>query len=146
MGRCVGDAPDLNPYERLSATQEPVVRIDFVGAGHPRTVAKSLKRALAARGKEIGLRRCEEIFAKMTGYQNWHELHVVTARTMVASMKDMEVGEAEAGARREQFASRLSELAQIDRAVADDIVDQIRPTGLRKKAEASLPEVGFPAP
>ena len=122
------------------------MRIDFVGVGHPKNVAKSLKRALAARGKEIGLLRCGEIFAKMTGYRNWHELQIAAARTKVPSMKDLEVGEAETAARHEQFASRLSEIAQIDRAVADDIVDQINPTGVRKKTEASLPKVGFPAP
>lgn len=82
----------------------------------------------------------------MTGYQNWHELQVVAAQTLVPSMKDLEVGEAETAACREQFASRLSELAQIDRAVADDIVDQISPTGARRKAEASPPAADFPAP
>jgi hypothetical protein len=54
------------------------MRIDFVGVGRPKKVAKYLKRALAARGQEIGVRTCEEIFAKMTGYTNWHELQVTT--------------------------------------------------------------------
>jgi hypothetical protein len=88
------------------------MRIDFVGIGRPKKVVKYLKRGLAARGREIGLRKCEEIFAKMTGYTNWHELRITATLTTVYYARDTEVGEVEAAARREQFVSRLSEHAR----------------------------------
>ncbi len=122
------------------------MRIDFVGVGHPKNVAKSLKRALAARGREIGLRKCEELFAKMTGYAHWHELRIATARITVPFAKDPEVGEAEAAARREQFVSRLSEHAGLSRDVAGDIVDELQPTGVRAKPRAGGSPPALAAP
>lgn len=122
------------------------MRIDFVGVGRPKKVAKYLKRALAARGREIGLRKCEEIFAKMTGYTNWHELRISAALATVYYAGDTEVGEAEAAARREQFVSRLSEHAQVSRELAGDIVDELRPTGVRAKPIVQESTPPLPAP
>jgi hypothetical protein len=122
------------------------MRIDFVGVSRPKKVAKSLKRALAARGRGIGLRKCEEIFAKMSGYTNWPELQITTALTTVYYARDTEVGEAEAAARREQFVSRLSEHAQVSRELAGDIVDEIKPTGVRVKPGAQESTPALPAP
>ncbi len=122
------------------------MRIDFVGIGRPKKVAKYLKRALAARGREIGLRKCEEIFAKMTGYTNWHELRINATLTTVYYARDTEVGEVEAAARREQFVSRLSEHAQVSRELAGDIVDELRPTGIRAKPIVQESTPALPAP
>jgi hypothetical protein len=43
------------------------------------------------------------------------------------------VGDAEAATRREQYVSRLSEHAQVSRELTGDIVDEVKPTGVRVK-------------
>jgi hypothetical protein len=120
------------------------MRINFAGVGRPKKVAKYLKGALAARGREIGLRKCEEIIAKMTGYTNWHELQITTALTTVYYARDTAVGEAEAAARREQYVSHLSEHAQVSRELAGDVVDEIKPTGVRVNRACKNPPQPFP--
>jgi len=122
------------------------MRINFAGVGRPKKVAKYLKRALAARGREIGLRKCEEIIAKMTGYTNWHELQITAALTTVYYARDTAVGEAEAAARREQYVLRLCEHAQVSRELAGDVVDEIKLTGVRVKPGAQESTPALPAP
>jgi hypothetical protein len=112
------------------------MRVEFVGVGHPKQIGKSLKRALAARGTDIGLRTCEEIFAKMTGYANWHELRIVALRNDTRFIKDEEAGEMIAAARRAQFVVKLAEHAGVSLPVAEAVVDAVRPTGMRVKREA----------
>lgn len=122
------------------------MRIEFVGVGHPMQIAKSMKRALAARGTEIGLRKCEEVFAKMCGYANWHELRKVCLPLSAGFVRDEEAGEVVAAARRHQFTVKLSELTRVSLSIAEGVVDQVRPTGKRVKPQAcevpSSPSIG----
>jgi hypothetical protein len=120
------------------------MRILFNGTGHPQNIAKAIKRSLATRGIEIGLRRCEEIFAKMTGYANWHELRIVSARIDVMSPLDEHAGAEAASNRREQFVHALAGHAGVDRDTAEEVVDQIRPMGRRQRASENH-EISGPA-
>lgn len=110
------------------------MRILFNGTGHPQNIAKAIKRSLSGHGVEIGLRRCEEIFARMTGYVNWHELRTVAAQTDVMSPRDAEAGPEVAAARHEQFVTELAAHAGLDRKVAEAVMDGIQPTGRRIRA------------
>lgn len=115
------------------------MRIEFVGVRHPMRIAKSLKRALAARGTVIGLRTCEELFAKMSGYVNWHELRAVCLRPGSQYLNDADAGEQVAAARRVQFIVKLGDLTKVSSQVAEEIIDELRPTG-KRRAEPSAPQ------
>lgn len=114
------------------------MRIHFRGIAHPTTLAKSLKRELAAHGREVGIRTCEQHIAGMTGYANWHELRKVNKGREAADPTDQEAGPKVAADRSRQYVAFLAPL--YGHSVAVDVVKAINPTG----SGARVPAVEAP--
>lgn len=114
------------------------MRIEFASTTHPSNVAKALKRELAAHGAEIKLSKVQDAVARMTGYRNWKDL-TSNVPSPTPSPFDAEASADEVKARRTRHVDILSETFSLARAKAGEIVDRIRPTGIRN-ALAVAPE------
>jgi hypothetical protein len=107
------------------------MRVVFRTTDHPKRVAKSVKKAAAARGFAISLGACQDLVARMFGYYDWHELHVVTLDSSDHSPRDEEVAPTVAEARRARQIDVLMK-AGLPKATAVEIVDELKPSGCRK--------------
>lgn len=108
------------------------MRIVFRTTDHPKQVAKSLKKITEARGFGRPLGACQDVVARMFGYHDWHELHVVTLDSSDQSSRDEEVDDREAEVRRAQQIDVLVK-AGLPETIATELVEELKPTGRRRR-------------
>lgn len=92
----------------------------------PKRKGKCLRRELEQAGFSLGLSKCHGLVARMYGFRDWHEFHNAVDG-VTASSDDEEVDE-DLFTRRFWFqVEKLTEIG-VSQAVAEDIIDRVRPT------------------
>lgn len=117
------------------------MRFVFEGTDHPSALAKSIKKSLARHGSPLGLRRCENLLAEMTGYANWHELRKVALSGEPRSPRDHDVAPDVASARRTWMLNVLVRRTEMTSSEAGAVLDEVAITG--RRAAAASDEEAF---
>jgi len=107
------------------------MRVHFRDTFHPLRVSKSLKRLLDEAGHPTKLSAAQALVARMLGYADWHELHM-SAAAQPPSPWDGDAAPDVVAGRRRQYVETLV-LSGIPRETAERIIDDVRPTDVRKK-------------
>jgi len=104
------------------------MRILFETTKRPKTIAKSLKRELADIGVQRSLSHCQNLVARMFGYDSWNTLHSVTTAAPTPTSYDDLIEPSEVVARLRQYAAVLAS----DGIALDDankVLEAISPSG-----------------
>lgn len=114
------------------------MRIFFATTKHPKRMAKAIQREFDTRGFEFSLCSCQELFARMSGYKNWHELHTITAQCPLPSPWDAEIDQETVNRRHDQYIAAMIN-AGVDQTVAIEIVTNIARTVRQQKCNPAAP-------
>ncbi len=108
------------------------MRIFFETTKHPKRIAKRLQDEFQARGFDYQLCSCQELLARMTGYQGWRELRVFSEQLPVPSPRDDVVEQEIVERRHKQYVGAMID-SGIDQSVAIDVLTSVSPTGVRRR-------------
>lgn len=114
------------------------MRIIFSNSSHALTVAKNLKKRLAALDLSLKLGKAQDFVAFIFGYENWAELHSCLDCEMPSQWDD-QLEMADVARRQITFTERLSKISGLDFVLASTIIDDLRPMARRTVGKALEP-------
>jgi hypothetical protein len=109
------------------------MRLFFDNTKRPKRIAKNLQDEFQARGFDYALTSCQELLARMTGYEDWYQLRVICEQRPEPSQHDNNVEPEIVLLRHKQYVSAMID-SGIDQSVAIDIVTSVAPTGVRHRS------------
>ncbi len=107
------------------------MRFHFDDTRRPARVAKLLRAAFAAKGKELWLTEAQDISARLYGYANYQELRTCCGRAPASAWDEACPPEIKAGRRRNHLATLVA--AGLPREAAEAFLADARPTARTRR-------------